>query len=254
MATYAYDPEWREERERLAGIERLWDPGSRSLLERLGVGPGWRCLEVGAGGGAMSEWLAGRADHVVAADISTRFLQAIERPNVEVLEVDVLAGGLPARAFDLVYSRLVAEHLGADAVIRMAAAVRPGGLLLLEDFDFVASTVDPPDEAFPRAVTGVCSFMAVGGFDPYFGRRLPNLLRAAGLEGVEAEGRTRLARGGTDDVAFYRLSLLALRERAAEAGLLAPADAGRALELLGDPQRVFGSPLVVAAWGRRPAA
>jgi len=202
----------------------------------------------------MTEWLAERAEHVVAADISTRFLAAIDRPNVEVRELDLRAQDLPPAEFDLVYARLVAEHLGAESVQRMAGAVRPGGLLVLEDFDFLSSTVDPPDEAFPRAVTGVCSFMALGGFDPYFGRRLPNLLAKTGLTDGGAEGRTRLARGGTDDVAFYRLSMLALRERAAEAGLLTPADAERALALLGDPERVFVSPVVVAAWGRKPAA
>lgn len=252
MPTYAYDQEWQEERRRLAGIERLWDPGSRALLERIGVGRDWRCLEVGAGGGAMSEWLAERAGHVVAADISTRFLEAIDRPNLEVLEVDLREDDLPAAAFDLVYSRLVAEHLGDDAVARMAAAVRPGGLLVLEDFDFIAATVDPPDERFSRAVAGVCAFMAVGGFDPYFGRRLANLLPAAGLEDVQVEGRTRVVRGGTDEVGFYRLSLLALRERAAEAGLLDSADAEAALALLDDPGCAFGSPIVVSAWGRRP--
>jgi hypothetical protein len=37
---YVYDQDWTDERERLAGIERLWDPGSTELLTKLGVGPG----------------------------------------------------------------------------------------------------------------------------------------------------------------------------------------------------------------------
>ena len=253
IPTYAYDPEWHEERERLAGIERLWDPGSRALLERLGVAPGWRCLDVGAGGGAMAEWLAGRAGHVVAADISTRFLEPLERLGVEVLELDVLADPLPDEGFDLVYSRFVAEHLGEDAVRRMAAAVRPGGLLVLEDFDWRAAVMDPPDDTFQRVLDAVTGLMAKGGFDPFFGRRLPNLLARVGLEGVAAEGRSRLARGGSEDVAFYRLSLAALRAPAVAAGLLTEDEAEHAAALVDEPGVVMSSPVVVSGWGRKPA-
>ncbi len=39
VGTYTYDQAWQDERERLAGIERLWDEGTFALLERLGVGP-----------------------------------------------------------------------------------------------------------------------------------------------------------------------------------------------------------------------
>jgi hypothetical protein len=38
VGTYTYDQAWKDERERLAGIERLWDEGTFALLERLGVG------------------------------------------------------------------------------------------------------------------------------------------------------------------------------------------------------------------------
>ena len=47
---YAYDHGWAEERIRLAGLETALDPGTRSHMTRLGVGPGTRCLEIGAGG------------------------------------------------------------------------------------------------------------------------------------------------------------------------------------------------------------
>lgn len=45
---YIYDQGFSEERARLAGIESLWDPGSQALLDGLGIGAGWRCLEVTA--------------------------------------------------------------------------------------------------------------------------------------------------------------------------------------------------------------
>ena len=150
MASYAYDQEWKDERERLAGIERLWDPGSRALMERLGVGAGWRCLEVGAGGGSMVEWLSDRVGAVTAADVSTRFLDAIDRPNVEVRELDILADDLPEGEFDLVYARLVVEHLGRPALERMVpAGERVAALFHLEA---VGRESDLPLEERPGVV------------------------------------------------------------------------------------------------------
>jgi 2-polyprenyl-3-methyl-5-hydroxy-6-metoxy-1,4-benzoquinol methylase len=70
---YIYDQGFSEERTRLAAIESLWDPGSRRLLDGLGIGAGWRCLEVGAGGGSLVGWMAGRGATVLAIDIDTRF-------------------------------------------------------------------------------------------------------------------------------------------------------------------------------------
>ncbi len=55
MDKYAFDPTWIHARQRLRGLERLLDPGTIRHLEALGVGAGWHCLEVGAGGGTIAE-------------------------------------------------------------------------------------------------------------------------------------------------------------------------------------------------------
>jgi hypothetical protein len=62
------------------GIEATWDHGTRALLERLGIGPGLRCLEVGAGGGSIAAWMADQAGdggHVLATDIDTTHLEPL---------------------------------------------------------------------------------------------------------------------------------------------------------------------------------
>jgi SAM-dependent methyltransferase len=249
---YAYDQTFAAERERLAGIERLWDAGTQATMERLGVAPGWRCLEVGAGGGSMVEWMAARVGpqgRVVATDVYTKFLEAIERPNVEVREHDILAGEPLEPEFDLVYARLVVEHLGSAALRRMAAAVRPGGILLLEDYDWEAVAIEPPQEEFEKVADAVLGLMAEAGFDPHFGRRLPAELEAAGLEGVQAEGRVRLVRGGTPETAFFRLSLDSLRGTLLERGLLTGNEVEHALAGFDDPATTGITPILVSAWG-----
>lgn len=252
---YVYDQTFAAERERLAGIERLWDAGTQAVMERLGIGAGWSCLEVGAGGGSMVEWMAervGSGGRVLATDVYTKFLEAIERPNVEVRAHDIL-GGEPLEAeFDLVYARLVVEHLGAAALRRMVEAVRPGGILLLEDYDWDAIAIDPPQEEFEKIADAVLGLMAEAGFDPNFGRRLPAALEAAGLEDVEAEGRVRLIRGGTPETAFFRLSLDSLRAPLLERGLVSEAEMENALAGLDDTTITGLSPILVSGWGRRP--
>lgn len=255
MPEYVYDQTFAAERERLAGIERLWDAGTQALMERLGIAPGWRCLEVGGGGGSMVEWMAervGAGGRVLATDVYTKFLEAIERPNVEVREHDILAGEPLEPEFDLVYARLVVEHLGSGALRRMAAAVRPGGILLLEDYDWESVAIEPSREEFEKVADAVLGLMAEAGFDPHFGRRLLAELEAAGLEGVEAEGRVRLVRGGAPETAFFRLSLDSLRETLLERGLVSEDEIEHALAGFDDPVTTGLTPILVSAWGRRP--
>ena len=237
-------------------MEALWDPGTQGLIERLGIQPGWRCLEVGAGGGSMAEWMAdavGDGGHVLATDVSTRYLDAIERPNVEVREHNVLEDPLPDGEFDVVHARLVVEHIGTGALERLVPALRPGGWLLLEDYDFSSAVVHPEDETMTAANDAVLAFMSEHGFDPDLGRKLVSVLTEAGLEEVDAEGRTRVFRGGSPGTAFYRLSLESLRGALVEAGKLDDDQVERALAAVADPANVFLSPTMVAAWGRRPS-
>lgn len=256
VSGYVYDQTFAAERERLAGIERLWDPATQETMIRLGIGPGWRCLEVGAGGGSMVEWMAaqvGVQGHVVATDVYTKFLDAIELPNVEVREHDILGDEPLEPEFDLVYARLVVEHLGIDALRRIAAAARPGGLILLEDYEWSALALHPPQEEFERVGEAVLGLMAEAGFNPHFGRRMLAELDAAGLQDVEAEGRVRIVRGGSPETAFFRFSLDSLRQPLVERGLLTEEEIAHALAGLEDPTTTGLSPILVSGWGRRPA-
>lgn len=255
MSEYVFDQTFDAERDRLAGIERLWDPGAQAIMERLGIAPGWRCLEVGAGGGSMVEWMAGQVGprgRVLATDVFTRFLEAIELPNVEVREHDILASEPLAPEFDLVYARLVAEHLGPEAVRQMAEAVRPGGMLLLEDYDCQTNAVYPQREQSEKVWEAVLAAMSEAGFDPNFGRRLPGELEAAGLEDIGAEGRVRVIRGGSPETAFFRLTIGALRGSMLALELLDEAEIESELAAVEERANTFLSPTLVAAWGRRP--
>jgi len=126
-------------------------------LERLGVGRGWRCLEVGAGDGSVARWLADRVaaeGQVVATDVDTRFLVGLA--GAEVRRHDILRDPLESGRYDLVHCRALLMHLREPehAVARMIAALRPGGWLVVEEGDMQPIAVTGPTGALRRASNG----------------------------------------------------------------------------------------------------
>ena len=74
---YLLDNAQAEAGERFVALAELFDGVTRGHLNRLGVGPGWRCWEVGAGGRSIPEALAaavGPAGYVLATDINPAWL------------------------------------------------------------------------------------------------------------------------------------------------------------------------------------
>ena len=204
---------------RLQMLERLADPYTEELLLEIGLRAGWRCLEVGAGAGSIARWLTsqvGPAGGVVALDTDTRFLRpaGVGAGRLEVIEADILADDIPSGTFDLVHTRHVLAHLGAqagDAVRRMAAALRPGGWLVVEDIDatdVLLATDDPfEQEAANVVVRAFRAAIAQRGADANIGRRLPTLLESAGLVDVEVDARMPFRRGGEpNDIAVATLA------------------------------------------------
>lgn len=128
MSQYQFDHEWQKERERLANMEAVFDPMTAQCLESIGVREGWKCLEVGSGGGSIVEWLSkpvGSTDKVIGTDLQIKFLEAIDAPNVEVRQHNILTDDLEQDAFSLVCARKVLEHLADPPSVlqRMVAAV-----------------------------------------------------------------------------------------------------------------------------------
>lgn len=201
MSTYLFDQAWRQEHDRLHALEAQFDDASAHHLARLGAGPGWRCLEVGAGAGGVARWLAdqvGPSGQVLATDLDPRFPDGHGRANLQVRQHDILADPLPDGGFDLAHAQAVLEHIldREQALARMVAAVRPGGWVVVEDVDFgeamasaLARYVHPRDHAggYQRLLRGFEALFAAIGADASFGPRLPQALLDAGLEQVGAE-------------------------------------------------------------------
>lgn len=262
MEEYTLDNTWHQARRRLALLEAWLDPGTIRHLETLGVGEGWHCLEVGGGGGSIVEWLCRRvgADgHVFATDISTRFLDALDLPNLEVRRHDIVQDDLPEGAFDLVHARLVLTHLAErdKALRRMVKALKPGGWLLVEEMDCLTWIPDPTGAPaavalFRKGVRAIEQIMSAAGVDLHYGRRLFGEVRTHELIDLTAEGRVLIVHGGTPNAQELRLTAEQLLSRdSTSAGLLSEQERSDYLALLELPDFVWMGQMIMAVWGRR---
>jgi SAM-dependent methyltransferase len=257
MSHYVYDTEFAEERTRLEAMETLWDPGTRRVLTDVGIAPGWSCLEVGAGGGSVPRGLiegVGPTGRVVAADLDPRYLEDLPA-GVEVVQLDVRTDELPDGDFDLIHARLLLEHLSehASVVQRLATKLRPGGWLVVEDYDWGGFGFRATAADLDRIAEAVLDFMSLAGFHPRYGRMIPDDFDAAGLRTVHCEGRALVLDQPAPGFAFFRLSFESLRPALVQGGHVTAADAEIASQALNEPTTRLLTPLMVAGCGQRPA-
>jgi ubiquinone/menaquinone biosynthesis C-methylase UbiE len=209
----------REAPARFDALSAMFDRATFRHLEDRGVCEGWRCLEVGGGGGSITSWLANRvgvSGHVIVTDIDPRFLEPLEAQNIEVRKHNIVSDPLPDSAFDLIHARLVLIHLPEreKVLARLVSALKPGGWLVDEEFDSVSLLPDPTVSLGEVSLTTQLAVMRMlddRGVERRFGRLLCGRLRAHGLEEVGAEGRVFMWRGGTSDVSLMRTNFQQLR-------------------------------------------
>ena len=249
---------------RLARQARVMAQATDALLDRVGVGAGWRCLDVGCGDGQVALALArtaGPTGEVVGIDLDEGAL-AIARAaaadaGLRATFVRADATEPPRRdAFDLAYARLVLSHLTEPvaALRAMRSAVRPGGWVAVEDLYTGTLRAEPPAPALDRLQEVYSATVRAHGGDPTIGPRLRALLAAAGLDEIQ-EVIVENPMAAVDDKLF--LAELVSNMRAAM--LASGAATGPELDALRadveraarDPQRVFYQARIHQVWGRR---
>lgn len=245
-----------------AATENVYDPETYRLLYARGIDEGWRCLEVGGGGGSIVKWLCrrvGSTGRVVVTDLDITYLKDLDEQNLEIHQHDVLTDPIPERVFNLAHARLVMGELATPAVAieRLVLSLRTGGWLVLEDLDRSSLAADTDDPAaaslFAKVEDAVSAELSERGLDPAYGRRLFRQLRAAGLSDVVARGGSSIQTGGSPVAELLQQQLQQLREGLLRSARVTPAEIDGCLALLADPEFVFMSPTIVTAWGHRPA-
>jgi SAM-dependent methyltransferase len=185
------------ELERLQLQSRVWEPSGRQLLARLDGGSGGRALDVGCGAMGwlriLSEWV-GPSGQIVGTDVDENllsaarsFLEAEEISNVELVADDLFESKLEPQSFDLVHARYLIAPLGRgrEQVASHRRLVRPGGTLVLEEWDLGSWHFNPAAPAAEHLIRLLSEIFA--GLGGEAGRALPELLRDIGIEEPEMD-------------------------------------------------------------------
>jgi ubiquinone/menaquinone biosynthesis C-methylase UbiE len=188
------------ELERLQLQSRVWEPSGRRLLDEIGEGRGARVVDIGCGAigwlRLLSAWV-GPDGEVVGTDIDDALLDAARQfvemeglGNVVLVKDDLFASQLESSSFDLVHARFQIAPLGRapDQLSTHVRLLRPGGTVVLEEWDVSSWHLNPPAPSLERLIELIGEAFVSSGGDMYAGRKLLELLRSFGIDGnVRAE-------------------------------------------------------------------
>ncbi|MGW5877542.1 methyltransferase domain-containing protein [Nocardiopsis terrae] len=256
---YVFDNHNENARDQHRFLAAAYDPLTTRRLDGAGVGPGWRCLEVGAGGGGVAHWLARRVapdGSVVATDVKPDHIAPAE--GLRVWRHDVTSDPLPEAEFDLVHSRLVLLHLPEriEVLNRLVRSLKPGGVLQLDEFDITyGPSLLMPDpgaqELYEEFLAAKIRVMSRAGADPAWGRHAAGAMRRAGLVDVDPQPHVELWDAGSPGVHLIAHHTRHLRDAFVREGMTDERLA-RVRDLLADPSFRACSCVVYSVQGRRP--
>jgi ubiquinone/menaquinone biosynthesis C-methylase UbiE len=240
-------------------------PDSAIMLDRIGVAPGWTCLDLACGPGGITALMServGKAGRVVGLDADPVFLEHARRHaprNVAFVLGNAYRSDLPDGGFDLVHMRFVASTAGEPETLLKEAIrlARPGGTVAAQEPDMATLNCYPPHPAWERLKSALEAAFTSVGSDIRLAQRLFALARHAGLEDVQYRPFL-LGIRSSDPMADYLPSTVeSLRRTIIDHGLLAGGELDTALAdcraHLRDPDTVFTTYAVAQVWGRTPA-
>lgn len=255
------------ELERLRFQHEVWGPQTRAFLDRIGLKPGARVLDLGCGPGFVSFELAervGERGEVVALDESPRWIAHVEDEirrrgvgNVRTLRSRIQEAQFEPGSFDLVFARWVLSFLPAPGrvVARLAVALKDGGAFAFQDYNHEGVSIFPESEGFRAVVRATRAMYAQAGGDTWVALRTSAIFREAGLETESVV--PNVICGGPESPAFRWAGLFFPHFSGVMEGkgLLTVAERSLFLEEWAererDPEAMFFSPIVVDALGRK---
>lgn len=217
--------------DRLATFQTIVERGSQLFLERAGIAPGMRVLELGCGTGAMTCWLArkvGPHGSVIALDHCANSLAVLAArtaqaglDNVVCQQVN-LEQNIPAiNEVDLVHGRFVLMHLrhSASLLCGLFDAMSPGSVLALEEPAISTFHSHADRQLWKFGIDLYRRYCRAHHVDPNFGGRLLNQVSEANfsvLDHMLSFAPMSYAQARR----YMELSLTASSQRYIDAGLI----------------------------------
>jgi ubiquinone/menaquinone biosynthesis C-methylase UbiE len=256
------------ERSRLLMQSEIHRAQAERLLERFDVGSGARVIDIGCGPLGVLDLLStmvGPNGRAIGLDNEPRMVAHARRTiaewrlsNVELRLADAADTGIEAGSLDLAHERLVLiNHPAPRNVVReMARIVRPSGWVTIEEVDVCSWICEPAHPAWTELLDALNGAWCAAGQDPFIGRRLPALLREAGLTDVRFDADARVWQTGHPYQTLALKFVSIFRERIVTGRFINAHRLDRLIaeaELhLAKPDTYVIHPLFFQAWGRKP--
>ena len=253
------DDETEIEHRRLRFLAETRDPKTKAVLADLGIAEGMHCLELGAGAGTISAWMAdqvGAEGRVMSTDIDTSFHDEMPA-NVIVREHDIENDKpLPAGHFDIVHARAVLQHLPTreQVLADLVTLLKPGGWIVIEDgnfMEFAAQSLPDPYGPIHQMIAGA---VHEEWREPNTSLYVAAWMRDLGLAEIDAIGDVWAMRPGEPGGEWWFLALERAIPRMVEMNVVGEAEGAAALAQVRAPGFVMLSPTSIATIGRKPAS
>jgi ubiquinone/menaquinone biosynthesis C-methylase UbiE len=260
-----------EEYQRLRKQAQAFEPATRRVLQQISLREGMRCLDVGCGPGEVMRLMGefvGPSGTVTGLDCDSRLgnaaievLRATQQSRFQFIECDLESVvEIEGQPFDVTYARLVLIHVRDPlaALRKMYAWTKPGGYIVVQDFDMRTIDLYPRLEAWAELERVVFDVFERTGKDTRIGYKLPAYFAEAGLgapDGTDVTGFLRsLQQASPMFLAVYR----SLLPKALELGITTEEDSElffRAIEEAVEEGRYYSvfQPLLIGVWKRKPA-
>lgn len=239
------------------------------LLQRGGISPGARVLDLGAGPGDVSFQVAeivGLRGSVVGVERDPAQIAVAEQrrkvlglANVDFRFADVRTF-VDDEPYDAVVCRLLLMHLpdAADVLRHHLQNLRPGGTLLAIDYDLGGARAHPEVPIYSQLVQWVSAGFQFADADPFVGMRLPVILREVGLQDVETLGLQSYWPPGDRHATQYASAVArTLQDAMVASGVVTKAQLDvdtleqRLAEATRSANAVVSLPTLIGSWGRR---
>jgi len=246
----------------------LFRGDAETMLDRIGVQLGWRCLDLCCGVGGITDLLSRRVGlhgEVVGLDadswkldVARGWAEANLLNNVRYMEGDAFDTGLPLASFDLVHTRFALGVIpnGVRMLDHIVSLVRPGGVVFLEEADIGPLLCVPGHPAWDLAVDARTRVFDKVGAEVALGRKLFGLLQKGGLSELQVQPRVHALRAGDPMMLHIPATVEVMRDYVLSMEIMNGAELDEVLtELrrhLSEPETLMISFAMIQVTGRTP--
>jgi len=251
---------------RLRAQARLWDPTAHALFDRLNISRRTAVLEIGPGAGSLHRELRRRVDGPVdAVEPSPAFAAGLSRLAARdrlgagrVWQANLADTALPRAHYDVIFARWVFLFLPNPAahVRQLAAALKPGGVLAIEDYQRETLRMIPTPDTWERFLAADRAFFESQGGHPSIAGQLHGLHARAGLRTMAVTPTVKSGHPGSPVWTWLSTYFLNMMDRLAGLGGFTSQDARRLrrhwLAASRDATSLIIAPALIDVVGRKP--